>query len=98
MLVATGQATVYLVRERHHLWASRPSTWMLGATVGDLVAVTVLATRGILMAAVPLVDVVVVLAAVLVATLALDFLKRPLVASVRADTAPSRGAAAKRAP
>jgi H+-transporting ATPase len=93
MLVATGQATVYLVRERHHLWASRPSTWMLGATVGDLVAVTVLATRGILLAAVPLVDVVVVLAAVLVATLALDFLKRPLVASMRADTAPSRAAA-----
>jgi H+-transporting ATPase len=92
MLVATGQATVYLVRERRHLWASRPSTWMLAATAGDLVAVTVLATRGILMAAVPLVDILVLLASVLVATLALDFLKRPLVASVRADTAPTREA------
>ena len=29
ILVFTGQATVYLVRERRHLWASRPSTWML---------------------------------------------------------------------
>ena len=86
MLVATGQATVYLVRERRHLWASRPSTPMLAATTADLVIVTILATQGILMAAVPLVDVAVVLAAVGVATLGLDFLKGPLLASVRTDT------------
>ena len=86
MLVATGQATVYLVRERRHLWASRPSTPMLAATAADLVAVTVLATQGVLMAAVPLLDIAVVLAAVGVATLGLDFLKGPLLASVRTDT------------
>ena len=86
MLVATGQATVYLVRERHHLWASRPSTWMLIATVGDLVVVTLFATKGILMAAVPLLDIAVLLTAVCAATLALDFLKGPLLAGVRTDT------------
>ena len=95
MLVATGQATIYLVRERRHMWASRPSWWMLGATVADLVVVTVLAARGILMASVPLVDVGVLLGSVLVATVALDLLKAPLLASIRSDTAPVRGTAVR---
>ena len=86
MLVATGQATVHLVRERRHLWASRPSTWMLAATAADLVVVTVLATRGILMAAVPGPDIGILLAALLALTLALDQLKGPLLAGVRTDT------------
>lgn len=85
MLVATGQATIYLVRERRHLWASRPSTWMLAATAADLVVVTVFATRGILMAPVPLVDVGVLLAAVLAATALLDLAKAPLLARIRSD-------------
>ncbi len=89
MLVATGQATVYLVRERRHLWASRPSGWLLAATGADLAVVAVLATRGILMAAVPLVDVVVLLAGLLALTVALDFVKGPLLARVRVEaTAP----------
>jgi H+-transporting ATPase len=92
MLVATGQATIYLVRERRHLWASRPSLWMLGATVADLVVVTAFAARGILMAAVPLVDVGVLLAAVLAATLLLDLLKAPLLSRIRSDTSPTRRA------
>jgi H+-transporting ATPase len=90
MLVATGQATVYLVRERRHLWASRPSTWMLAATVADLVVVTLFATRGILMATVPLVDIAVLIAGVCVATLVLDFLKGPLLSGVRTNTSVSR--------
>ncbi len=90
MLVATGQATIYLVRERRHLWSSRPSWWMLGATVADLVVVTVLATRGILMASVPLVDVGVLLGCVLVATAVLDVAKAPLLAIIRSDTVSDR--------
>ncbi|HEX8978629.1 MAG TPA: plasma-membrane proton-efflux P-type ATPase [Parasulfuritortus sp.] len=50
MLVFTGLGNVYLVRERRHFWQSRPSRWLLLATVLDLVVVTVLATQGILMA------------------------------------------------
>ncbi len=90
MLVATGQATIYLVREPHHLWASRPSTWMLAATVGDLILVSIFATSGILMAAVPLLDVGVLLAAVLGATIALDLVKAPLLVRIRGETTPSR--------
>jgi H+-transporting ATPase len=86
MLVATGQATVYLVRERHHLWASRPSTWMLTATTLDLVIVTMLATRGILMAPVSLTYLTALLGAVLAATLILDMLKVPLLQHMRLQT------------
>jgi H+-transporting ATPase len=52
-LVFTGQGTVYLVRQRGHFWNSRPSKWLLLSSVGDIAVVSVLATRGILMAAIP---------------------------------------------
>ncbi|HET9080256.1 MAG TPA: plasma-membrane proton-efflux P-type ATPase [Trebonia sp.] len=78
MLAATGQATVYLVRERRHLWRSRPSSWMLTATAADLTAVVILASRGILMAPVPPGYIAVLLGAVGVATLLLDAVKAPL--------------------
>jgi H+-transporting ATPase len=90
MLVATGQATIYLLRERGHLWASRPSWWMLGATLADLAVVTVLASRGILMAKVHLADLGVLLASVLVATAVLDLAKAPLLARIRSDTLADR--------
>jgi H+-transporting ATPase len=49
-LVIGMQATVYLVRERGAWWRSRPGRWLVASTVGDLAAVSVLATRGWLMA------------------------------------------------
>ncbi|HET9013972.1 MAG TPA: hypothetical protein VFN57_00125, partial [Thermomicrobiaceae bacterium] len=52
-LVAGGQATLYLVRTDAAPWRTRPGSWVLGATVADLVVVGVLATRGWLMAPVP---------------------------------------------
>jgi H+-transporting ATPase len=53
MLVFTGQANVYLVRERQHFWKSAPSRWMVFGTSMDVIAVTILATQGLLMAAIP---------------------------------------------
>jgi H+-transporting ATPase len=61
MLVFTGQATVYVVRERGRFWASRPATLLLGATAGDVVATAALAVSGIAMAPVALGPVVLVL-------------------------------------
>jgi len=49
MLVFTGQANVYLVRERKHFWRSRPSRWLLISTILDLVVVSLMANLGILM-------------------------------------------------
>ncbi len=53
MLVFSGQGIVYLVRERRHFWQSRPSSWLLLASLVDILVVSLLAVNGILMAAVP---------------------------------------------
>lgn len=74
-LVFTGQATVYLVRERRHFWHSLPSRWMLLASVLDLCIVALLATDGILMAAIPLTLVLTILACCAVFFFGLDALK-----------------------
>lgn len=50
MLVFSGQATVYLVRARRHFWTARPSRTLAAATAADIVVVSILASRGILMA------------------------------------------------
>jgi H+-transporting ATPase len=54
MLVFTGQANVYLVRERQNFWKSAPSHWMLLGTLADVILVGIFASQGILMTAIPL--------------------------------------------
>ncbi len=75
LVVFGGQANVYLVRERRHFWRSRPSAWMLGATLGDGVFVAALALTGALMAPVGPWLLAGLLAAVLVFMGALDVAK-----------------------
>ncbi len=74
-LVFTGQGNVYLVRERGHFWQSAPSRWLLWASVLDTLAVSTLATQGILMAAIPVALVAALLALVLAYLVAADFVK-----------------------
>lgn len=74
-LVFSGQGTVYLVRERHHLWNSWPSHWMLLASAADIVVVSLLATHGMLMAAVGTRLVIGVLLAVTLYLFLVDFMK-----------------------
>ena len=50
MLVFTGQGNVYLVRERKRFWHSLPSRWLILSSAADIVVVSLMATRGILMA------------------------------------------------
>ena len=52
-LVFTGQGTVYLVRQRQHFWMSRPGKWLVLSSAADIVVVSILASRGILMEAIP---------------------------------------------
>jgi H+-transporting ATPase len=75
MLVFTGQGNVYLVRERRHFWKSVPSRWLLVASLLDILAVVVLSTQGILMAAIPLWLVSGLMILVLAYLIALDFIK-----------------------
>lgn len=74
-LVLSGQATVYLVRERQHFWHSRPSRWLAGSTAADLVVVLLLAWRGWLMAGIRPVDLGVALGSALLFLVLGDLLK-----------------------
>ena len=75
MLVFTGQGNVYLVRDRNHLWEVAPSRWMLLGTISDVIIVSFLAARGILMDAIPLPMILVSLLAVALFVPCLDWLK-----------------------
>jgi len=66
---------VYLMRTSRHLWQSRPSGWLLLASVLDVVAVSVLAVQGIFMAALDPALVAALLATVMVYLVLLDLIK-----------------------
>jgi H+-transporting ATPase len=74
-LVFSGQAVFYVVRERHHLWSSRPSTIVLVCSVADLLIIPTLAVTGILMAPLPLYIVLSIFFASVAFAFALDVVK-----------------------
>jgi H+-transporting ATPase len=53
-LVFSGQAVLYVARERDHLWSSVPSRWLLASSFVDTGIVAALAAKGILMEPLPL--------------------------------------------
>jgi len=48
-IVFGNQAVLYVVRDRNHLWSSKPSVWVLAASVTDIAIVSALGLSGILM-------------------------------------------------
>jgi H+-transporting ATPase len=74
-LVFTGQANVYLIRERHHFWHSIPSRWLMLSTVFDFGIIGLLATQGVLMAPIAPELLWGLLAAVALYLFALDWIK-----------------------
>ena len=74
-LVTSGQATIYLVRDRQHFWRSRPSRWLVVSSGVDVMVVMVLVWRGVMMAPIGLVPLSVVLGTSVVYLLLLDLLK-----------------------
>jgi H+-transporting ATPase len=75
MLVLTGQANVYLVRERRHFWQSRPGRALLLSTLGDLLVIGFMSSRGILMVPLPLNVLAVMLLGIVLYSVVLDFYK-----------------------
>ncbi|MEJ2398180.1 MAG: plasma-membrane proton-efflux P-type ATPase [Gammaproteobacteria bacterium] len=75
MLVFTGQGNVYLVRERRHLWHSRPGHWLVLASLLDIIVVSLFASFGILMTPISPLLVLALLVVVVVYLLLLDFVK-----------------------
>ena len=74
-LIFSGQAILYTVRERRHLWSSRPSNWLMAASIADLLVIGTLSTRGILMKPLPFALVALLLALTVVFCLLLDLIK-----------------------
>jgi len=77
-LVFSGQATVYLVRERRHFWDSVPGHWLLLSSLADVVVVSLLAAFGLLMTAVNVSLILGLIALVAVYLILMDFLKTRL--------------------
>jgi H+-transporting ATPase len=48
-LVLGGEATMYAVRGRGQFWGTRPGRWVVLSSVGDVLLISLLAWRGILM-------------------------------------------------
>lgn len=77
-LIASSQFTIYVVRTREHAWTSRPSNWLLGATVANLAAALTLALTGTLMAPLAPVVAAIAIATLTAAALLADYLKIPV--------------------
>jgi len=75
MLVFSGQGTIYLVRNSDYFWRSAPSPWMIVGTTLDIIVVTLLASQGILMAAIPLVLILENLGIIAAYLIVLDLIK-----------------------
>jgi H+-transporting ATPase len=78
VVVFGNQATTYTNRERRHLGSSRPSRWLVGSSVTDLLIASVLATCGIAMTPLPVSVVGGIFVAAAVFAFIADFAKVPV--------------------
>lgn len=84
-LVFGNQAVLYVVRERRHMWSSKPGNWILAASAADVAIVSALALSGILMEPLPLSAVVAILAAAIGFAFILDQVKLRVTAKIRIE-------------
>lgn len=52
-LVFSGRAVFYVARERQRVWSSAPGRWLVASSVADVAIITLLASNGMLMTALP---------------------------------------------
>lgn len=77
-VVFGNQATTYTNRERQRMGSAAPSLWLVGSSVVDLLIASILATRGIAMASVPISDVGAALGAAAIFAFLVDLVKVPV--------------------
>jgi H+-transporting ATPase len=77
-LVFGGEATLYALRARRHLWSSPSGGWIIAATIADITIISTLALQGIAMHPLPLSVVASMLAVAAVFALVLDLVKYPV--------------------
>ena len=82
-IVFGSQSMIYAIRERKHMWSSRPSVWLLASSVADILIASMLAVFGFAMT--PLAPLVVggLLIAAIALALLLDLVKVPVFARLR---------------
>ena len=78
VIVFGNQATTYTNRERRRMGSSRPSLWLIGSSVVDVLIASTLATCGIAMAPLPIFVVGGTLVAAALFAFILDFAKVPV--------------------
>jgi H+-transporting ATPase len=77
-LVFGAQGLLYVVRERRHMWSSKPGNWVLAASAADIAIVSALALSGTLMEPLPWRVLATVFVAVAGFALILDQIKLPV--------------------
>ena len=77
-LVFGGEGTLYALRERQHLWNSRPGRWVVIASMADFLIISTLAIRGLAMHALPVAVVLSVFAAAILFAFLMDMAKVPV--------------------
>lgn len=82
-LVFSGQAILYVVRERRRMWSSRPSGWLMISSAADLLLISTLAGRGILMTPLPVLDLVTLFGMSVLFAGVLDFVKVPVMRQLK---------------
>lgn len=85
MLAFAGQANQMVLRERGHVWRSRPARIMVLASAGDLVMVSGLALGGVLMTPLPLWAIAMLAGTTLLFALGMDFVKVAVLSRIRID-------------
>ena len=76
-LVFGSQGTIYAIRQRRHLWGSRPSLWLAVSSATDILIASALAIAGIAMTPLAAWSVAGTLAAAAVFAVILDLVKVP---------------------
>jgi H+-transporting ATPase len=84
-LVFGNQAAIYALRERRHMWRSRPSVWVLASSAADIAIASTLSLSGILMEPLPWRFVAAVFAAAAGFALILDQIKLPVMAALKVE-------------
>jgi H+-transporting ATPase len=89
VLVFGSQATIYAIRERRHLWGSRPSLLLAVSSIADVAIASTLAVGGIAMTPLPALLVAGTLAAAATFTFIMDLAKGPVFARLGIAESPA---------
>ena len=80
-----SQGLIYVLRERRHMWSSRPSKWVFASSAADIGIVAALALSGNLMQPLPWRLVLAIFVAAAAFALILDQIKQPVTAVFKVE-------------